>query len=104
MSEPQLTGRIKSRSDTAMKGTPFSEKKPEPTDYSSNRLSTTTLRGSEGLAKAGLNVQQPMPGDFRDHRPEGSDTPSHAHRAFQWVSNLDRGAGMNCISLFRKQG
>ena len=83
----QLAGRASSHSDTAMQRhskAGGSEVKAEPRAYSSNLLSTTTLKGPEALARLGVDVEQP---------PAAAETPSHAHRAFQWVSNLDRGAG-----------
>ena len=82
----QLAARSKSHSDTAIQRhsqNGEAGKPPEPSGYSSNALSTTTLKGPEALARLGVDVEEPPLGD----------TPSHAHRAFQWVSNLDRGAG-----------
>ena len=82
----ELAARSMSQSDTAtQRHSQIGEagKPPEPSGYSSNALSTTTLKGPEALARLGVDVEQPPPGD----------APSNAHRAFQWVSNLDRGAG-----------
>ena len=54
-----------------------------------NSISTSTVRGIEGLGKL-----QPRDSEGAASVPDSAREPSwRRHKAFDWLSNLDRGAG-----------